>query len=99
MLAASGTSPFVRTWLAAALGRDPRLAYGEATALAGMLELLACEEASEWLRPALSAALAEEPADGLAAALDIALALKPAAAALDALEPGLRLPEPANHRG
>lgn len=97
ILAAPGTSDFVRTWLRAALGRDPLLAYQEAATLAGMLELLTCEEARAWLVPALAAALRADPESVFVDALEIAQALKPAAMALQRLE--LRLPEPANCPG
>jgi hypothetical protein len=97
ILAAPDTSDYVRTWLAATLRRDPLLAYHEAATLAGMLELLNCEEARAWLLPAMKAALQQAPATGLADVLDIATALKPAAMALQEL--GMNLPEPANNRG
>jgi hypothetical protein len=102
ILASPHTSEFVRRWLAGAVGRDPVLAYHEAVTLAGMLELLTCEEARDWLLPALTAALQQDPAGGFAAALDIAAALKPAAMALMSLQdgdPDMHLPEPANSRG
>ena len=94
ILAAPGTADYVRTWLAAALGRDPVLAYQEAATLAGMLELLTCEEARDWLLPALAAALSQDPEAAFAASLEIAAALKPAAQALDGV--ARHLPEPAN---
>lgn len=97
ILAAPETSEFVRTWLGAAAGRDPLLAYHEAVTLAGMLELLTCDEARAWLLPALRAALRQDTGAALAAALDIAQALRPAAMVLQEL--GLRMPEPANNRG
>jgi len=99
LLASPSTNEFVRRWLSGALGRDPVLAYHEAVTLAGMLELLTCEEARSWLLPALTAALAQDPAAGFAAALDIAQALKPAAMALNGIEDADRdlcLREPAN---
>lgn len=102
LLASSSTDEFVRRWLSQAIGRDPVLAYHEAVTLAGMLELLTCEEARAWLLPALSAALQQDPAPGFAAAVDIAEALRPAAMALTGdhdTDIDLRLPEPANSRG
>jgi len=102
VLASPSTSEFVRRWLSGAIGRDPVLAYHEAVTLAGMLELLTCEEARSWLLPALTAALQQDPAAGFAAALDIAQALRPAAMALKGGEDadgGLCLREPANSRG
>jgi len=99
ILASPSTNEFVRRWLSGAVGRDPVLAYHEAVTLAGMLELLTCEEARDWLLPALTAALEQDPAAGFAAALDIAQALKPAAMALKGVEDadmGLCLREPAN---
>jgi len=96
ILAAPDTNDYVRTWLGATLRRDPLLAYHEAATLAGMLELLNCEEARAWLLPAMRAALQQEPAVALADALDIAAALKPAATALQEL--GMHLPAPANNR-
>jgi hypothetical protein len=97
ILAAPGTSDYVRTWLGIAAGRDPLLAYHEAVTLAGMLELLSCEEAQAWLLPALRAALRQDTDAAFAATLDIVQALKPAAIVLQ--EMGLRMPEPANNRG
>ena len=99
ILASPSTNEFVRRWLSGAIGRDPVLAYHEAATLAGMLELLTCEEARSWLLPALTAALEHDPAAGFAGALDIARALKPAAMALTQAEDadgGLCLREPAN---
>ena len=101
ILASPHTSEFVRRWLAGAAGRDPVLAYHEAVTLAGMLELLACEEARDWLLPAIRAALQQDPGAGFAAALDIAAALKPAAMALKSVQDTdmeMYLPEPANSR-
>ena len=94
ILADAGTPDFVRTWLGAALGRDPLLAYREAATLAGILELLSCEEAQAWLRPALVAALGRDPEQAFQEVVEVAAALKPAAMVLEALEQGL--PEPAN---
>ena len=100
ILASPHTSEFVRRWLAGAVGRDPVLAYHEAVTLAGMLELLSCEEARDWLLPAMTAALQQDPGAGFAAALDIATALKPAAMALKSLQDmDMHVPEPANNRG
>jgi hypothetical protein len=96
ILAAPETDEYVRSWLGVAAGRDPLLAYHEALTLAGMLELLTCEEAQAWLLPALKAALRQDTDAAFAATLDIAKALKPAAMVLR--EMGLRLPEPANNR-
>lgn len=97
ILAAPETSAFVRTWLGAALGRDPVLAYQEAATLAGMLELLTCEEARTWLVPALADALRADPETVFIDSLEVARALKPAAMVLQCLE--RRLPEPANCAG
>jgi len=83
VLASPSTSEFVRRWLSGAIGRDPVLAYHEAVTLAGMLELLTCEEARSWLLPALTAALQQD------------LALKGGEDA----DGGLCLREPANSRG
>jgi hypothetical protein len=94
LLSAPGTSDFVRTWLGAAAGRDPLLAYNEAATLVGMLELLSCDEAQAWLLPALKAALRQDTEEAFVAAVEIAQALQPAAAVLR--EMGLDLPEPAN---
>ena len=102
ILASPHTSEFVRRWLAGAAGRDPVLAYHEAVTMAGILELLTCEEARDWLLPAITAALQQDPGAGFAAALDIAAALKPAAAALMSLQDSgleMHVPEPANSRG
>jgi len=100
ILASPETSAFVRRWLDGALGRDPVLAYHEAVTLVGMLELLACEEARDWLLPALTAALQQPPDASFAAALEIAAALKPAALMnLRDDDPEMHLPEPANSRG
>jgi hypothetical protein len=97
ILASPATSDYVRTWLKAALDRDPLLAYQEAATLAGMLELLSCEEARAWLLPALTAGLHQDPEVAFRAALDMAAVLKPAAMVLQELEE--RPPEPANCRG
>lgn len=97
ILASPDTSDYVRRWLGAAVGRDPVLAYHEATALLGILELLACEDACAWLLPAMAAALQGDPRQAFLAAVDIAAALQPAAMALQ--EMGICLPEPANNRG
>ncbi|HEV2678183.1 MAG TPA: hypothetical protein VGV37_26890 [Aliidongia sp.] len=97
ILAAPDTSGYVRTWLGAALERDPMLAYQEAATLVGMLELLTCGEARAWLAPALAAALAQEPEAAFTASLEIAQALKPAAMVLQRMEQAM--PEPANSRG
>jgi hypothetical protein len=97
ILAAPDTAEYVRTWLAAALERDPLLAYQEAATLVGMLELLTCGEAGAWLRPALADALRQDSEAVFPAALEIARALKPAAMVLQQIE--RRLPEPANSRG
>jgi hypothetical protein len=94
LLSAPGTNEFLRVWLGAAAGRDPVLAYNEAATLAGMLELLGCEEAQAWLLPALKAALRQDTETSLLAAVDIVQALRPAAAMLQ--EMGMNLPEPAN---
>jgi hypothetical protein len=102
LLASPQTSDFVRRRLAVAAGRDPVLAYHEAMTLAGMLEVLACEEAREWLLPAMTEALGQEPEAAFIAAVEIAEALKPAAMALKGIrdeDMGMHLPEPANSRG
>jgi hypothetical protein len=97
ILGAPETTDYVRTWLKAALARDPMMAYQEAATLAGMLELLSCAEARAWLLPALAAATQQDPDAAFLDAIEIAEALKPAAMALEQLEH--RLPEPANCRG
>ncbi|MDB5361128.1 MAG: hypothetical protein JWO51_2425 [Rhodospirillales bacterium] len=100
ILASPRTDEFVRRWLAGTVGRDPVLAYHEAVTLAGVLELLTCQEAQAWLLPAMTAALQQDPATGFAAALDIAAALKPAAMARRGMpDMDICLPEPANSRG